>query len=423
MLEQPFDIISCSWPRPVEHGDSQWRSEPEWDAPLMPVPLQPHWEILNNELCWTMNWRELFRSGIRLWNPHMCGEMRGFHVVFHLKINGSGWLTFWDDDSCIIRRNGEIIHYDRSAHPLSRHEIEVSAGDHLEVAQWQQGWDWLWGAQLHQPHQNTPTTPTDVQLAYLGRVQERLQHPNGPPLKFYTDGRTCHRAVAAIYSLVLNGYVPSAVYLFGEYQWSEKARNLFTTTLPFAQVVPTGEVVRRIQALGGFRLVDMARRYWYVMKTCISLLYPPEEFCLIDDDVFILDRVDDALQAFQTHDLVYTPDQDLGAGFLATWGGTGIRLESLPTRRFNAGLYWMRNDHDPRWLAAQILRRRLPPNDPWLWEQGFIATVFARKNTLELPGQRYLYPLFDGLPGGVSGYDYARKSMRIYQRSLWRISQ
>lgn len=76
MLEPPFDIIGCSWPRPIEQGDNQWASEPEWDAPLMPA--LPHWEFLNDELCWTINWRNVFRSGLRLWNHGMSGERRGF---------------------------------------------------------------------------------------------------------------------------------------------------------------------------------------------------------------------------------------------------------------------------------------------------------------------------------------------------------
>ena len=36
------------------------------------------------------------------------------------------------------------------------------------------------------------------------------------------------------------------------------------------------------------------------------------------------------------------------------------------------------------------------------------AALFAGDRTLELSTQRYFYPLFDGLPGGILGYDYAR---------------
>lgn len=406
MLEPPFDIISCSWPRPMEHAHERWTSEPEWDAPLMPVLPNPNWEILHGELCWTINWRNLFRSGLRLWNHGMSGEMRGFHIVFRLKVKASGTFVFWEDDGSVIRRNGEVIHCDRSAHPIARHEIEVYAGDPLEVAQWQLGWDWLWGAYLRQPGQHASITPEDVLMPYQQAVQECLAHPNGPPLKVFTGGHAPSRTIVGIYSMLLNGYRPSAVHLFGEHQWNEGTRRLFATLLPFAHVIPSQHVASRMHGIGGPRLADIAWRYWFVMKTCSALLYPPEEFCFMDDDIFILDRVDDALDAFQRNDLVYTPDQDLSGGFLAAWRILGIRPEALHTRRLNSGLCWIRQIHDPRWVATQMLRAR--PTEGWDWEQGFIAIIYIPKNTFQLSSQRYFFPLLDGLPGGFLGYDYTR---------------
>src|SRR6266498_3942885 len=247
MLELPFDIVSCSWPRPIEQANWHWTSEPEWDARLMSFLPHPHWDLLHDELCLTFDWHDLFKSGLKWWNPHMGGEMRRFHLVFRLRINGSGKLVFWDDDGCIIRRDGEIIHHDRSAHPLSRNEVQVSAGDYLEVAQWQLGWDWLWGARLSQPDRPAPTTPGDILIPYVECIQRRLAHPNGPPLKIYTDGRTPIRAIVAIYSMVLNGYAPSGVYLFGEHQWDERARRLFATLLPFAQTISTAQLVANLR--------------------------------------------------------------------------------------------------------------------------------------------------------------------------------
>lgn len=407
MLEPPFDIISCSWPRPVEHADKRWLSEPEWDAPLWLVLPDPHWEIFDDELCWMINWREVFRSGLRLWdpNPQMCGEMRGFHIVFQLVVNGSGTFIFWEDNGSLIRRNGELIHCERGALPLSRHEIEVHVGDHLEVGQWLLGGDCRWGAHLRQPDLSISTRPTDMLRTFLERVQKRLAHPNGPPLKIFTHGHTAIRTIVSIYSMILNGYVPETVHLFGEHQWSKKAYNLFSTMVPFAHIIPTNQIVARLHFLGGPQLVDMAWKHWYVLKTCASLLYPPEEFCLMDDDVFILDHVDDALRAFQENDLVYTPDQDHSRGFLATWRIMDVRPESLRTKRFNGGLYWLRQVHDPLWVATQILRS--PPTEAWHWEQGFIAIIYLEKKTVELSSLRYLLPALDGLPGGLLGYDYA----------------
>jgi hypothetical protein len=127
----------------------------------------------------------------------------------------------------------------------------------------------------------------------------------------------------------------------------------------------------------------------------------------MDDDVFILDNLEQALDAFRTHDLVFTPDQDLRHGYARTWPGLIKNPAELGTNRFNAGLYWVRNNFDKHWLTEQMLKVAPDPNVPFLWEQGFIAAVYSRRPTLELPRQRYLFPLFEGLPGGMAGYDYA----------------
>lgn len=404
MLHPPFEMISCSWPRPIEQAGNRWISEPEWDAPLMPALPQPHWEFLKDELCWAIDWQRLFKQGTVWWDNNTGGEMRGFHIVFRLRMNTGGTLVFWDDDGSIIRRNGTIIHSDRSAHTLTRSVVEVMAGDVLEVAQWQLGWGWLWGAHMHR--QNEHSLPIDVLMPYLTAVRQRLVQHEGPPLKMYTNGGTPIRTIVTIYSLILNGYAPSAIYLFGEDQWNARARYLFNTLLPFAQIVPTVQVAAQILSLGGTRLLDIARRYWFVMKTCISLFYPPTESCLVDDDVFILDRLDDGLKAFETNDLVYAPDQDNGSGYLATWGRAYRHQGSLRTNRFNAGLYWIRKSFDARSVASQSLQAQPRPHQGHLWEQGLIAVVYANKHTFELSTQRYFFPLFDGLPGGVLGYDY-----------------
>src|SRR5205823_8453930 len=139
---------------------------------------------------------------------------------------------------------------------------------------------------------------------------------------------------------------------------------------------------------------------------CASLLYPPEECCVMDDDVLILDRLDDALSAFQEHTLVYEPDLDQSAAYRATWGGADLQGQPLPTARFSAGLYWIRNSKDPSWLATQAVGVEPNPKEAVCWEQGFIATIYADEKSIELASQRYFYPVLDGLPGGVLGYDY-----------------
>lgn len=407
MLDPPFNIITCSWPRPITQAGDQWISEPDWGAPPMSTLPQPFWTMIDDNVCWAIDWCRFFEGGLKHWGQHQNrGEMRGFHIVFHIRIKDSGKLIFWDDDGSIIRRNGKVIHADRATHPLKRSEIEVRAGDFLEIAQWQNYGGWIWGARLISSNvYHNPSS--DLFLSYVDNVQQRLHQPNGPALKMYFHGGSPIRTVLALYSMILNGYRPSSVLVFGEYQWSEQSRKLFTKLLPFAQIVPTGDVLAHIRSAGGQKLAELAQRYWSVMKTCISMLYPPEEYCFMDDDVFILSPVEDALAMFREHNLVFAPDADYSRDYLATWGGQSGRHGSLRTGRINTGLYWLRNSRDPRHLAATMLRVS-PSHEPaWQWDQGFLATQFADEPCFQLSTRRYFYPYFDGLPGGMVGYDYA----------------
>jgi hypothetical protein len=407
MGEPPFDIISCSWPRPVEQAEERWVSEPEWDAPLMPARPQPRWEKISGEQCWVINWREVFAGGLKFWSPHVSGEMRGFHVVFRLRINATGKLIIWDDDGSIIRRNNEVIHSDRSSHRAARSEIAVSAGDHLEVAQWQYNGEWTWGARVL-PSDDLSNTSVDLLLRYLSRVERRLRNPNGPPLKMYFSGQNPLRTVVAIYSMILNGYSPSAIIVFGEYQWSDQARSFFKALLPFTRIVPTSEALERIESLGGPQLVDLAQCHWFVMKTCIGLLCPPKEYCFMDDDVFILDRMDEALGAFEKCNLVFAPDADYGPAYLSAWGWLYGKSEPLPTASINTGIYSLRNTHDPQKIASDLMKVPINSLPGWMWEQGFMACRYGAESVFKLSAQRYFYPYCDGMPGGMLNYDYAK---------------
>ena len=361
--------------------------------------------VLGGEHCWMINWRELFRGG--LGDHGLGGQMRAFHVVFRLRILRSGTLALWDDDGCVIRQNGRLVHDDRSAHMLTRTELRVRRGDTLEVAQWQSYGGWLWGGRVVSTQEREDWLGDDLSR-YAEAVELRLKSPEGPALKLYTNGAEPLRAATAVYSLILNGYTPSRVILYGEHQWSPQTRGYLKEALPFATVVPTEALLSLIAAAGGPTLARWAGQYWVVLKTCIGLLAEPSEFCLIDDDLCILDSVTDALEAFRSADLVFAPDIDHGDGYLAAWGRVFAISAPLRTATFNAGLYWCRQVHDPRWLARMMLQNSPYLRSGFVWEQGFIAAAYAGRTVHALPGQRYFYPLFDGLPGGVLGYDYHR---------------
>src|SRR5207247_10181024 len=66
------------------------------------------------------------------------------------------------------------------------------------------------------------------------------------------------------------------------------------------------------------------------------------------------------------------------------------------------------NTHDPAEVGELLLAPAHTYTPSWLWEQGFMALEYSRDTSCALSGQRYFYPFFDGLPGGITGYDYGR---------------
>jgi len=367
--------------------------------------------MFDEQPCWTIDWREFFKSDTKPWHESLGGEMRRFHVVSHLRIEESGKLAFWTGDGCVIARNGKVIHSDRGAHPPTRTEIDVQRGERLRVAQWQSGGEWLWGAQpVDHEKESRLKTPADLVHFYLGAVRERLRHPNGPPLKMCLSGGEPVRTIVGLYSMILNGYSPSRVILFGEHQWNQRARELFATAFPFAEFVSTERLLEDAGDIGGSRLIEMAQQYWWVFKSLMQSFWPPEESCAMDDDVFILDRVDDALEALEQCDLVYTPDMyNWSHVYLETWGALiDGGLETLPTTGMvNTGLFWMRQFADRRKIANYVLNSEPGATNFMVYDQGLVATLYARRSAHQLSTQRYFFPLCDGLPGGLPGYDYA----------------
>jgi hypothetical protein len=396
-------LLSCSWPRAVECRDRRWVSDPEWNAPLMSrLPPSDTWTLENRQTL-AIDWRTFFAQGVATPDWHRPGEMKEFHVVFRLRAERTGTLIFHDDDGCIIRRNGTIVHEDRDVHAMERHQLTVRAGDTLEVAQWQFHGDWIWAGRI-EPVAATANDDIELFAPFLDDVRSALARPNGPVLKTYFSASHPVRAALAIHSLILNGYRPAGVQIYGDYQWDAARRRTIERLLPFAKIVPTARVMAAVRQLHP-GAVNIAQSVWSAMKICIGLWDPPFEYAFLDDDIVVLDRMDDALALFRDHQLVYQADWHHGDSYLRIWRPTAEG--PLRTGNINTGLYFVRNVAD-RTVQARRLARNPPNGHPaWVWEQGFMATEFADAATAVLPTQRYFYPIFDGLPGGILGYDWA----------------
>jgi hypothetical protein len=411
-------LQSVSWPMPVASANGRWLSDPVWDAP--PMSTLPRWQFRFHDpsslecFAWrarasqyTLDWADLFRFDLNRSGQPSAGEMRGFHLVFRLRVQRGGTMAFFDTDGCIIRRNHEIVHEDREAHPLRNHELPVEYGDHLEVAQWQSGGPWTWGARWEAGRAAPDDMLVSLLAPYGRRVEDALARPNGPPLKIYTNGTDPVRCALGIYSMALNGYRPAGIQVFGEHQWNQSSRRVLTTLLPFADIVDTGRVERTLDALNPC-LVPLARSSWGAMKICIGLFVPPYEYCFLDDDIFVLDRIDDALRLHEDHTLVYAVDMDRGRRHRAIWCPEDAERPLLG--EVSTGFYLIRNNTDLKRQSDRLLKTR--PGEgghpAWMWEQGFFAWEFGETKTAMLPTQRYFCPVFDGLPGGLLGYDWSR---------------
>jgi hypothetical protein len=400
-------LLSVCWPQPVDSRDGRWTSAPAWDAPVM--TRAPEWQFRSFERAahFALDWSEWFRSDLNRSGQPTAGEMRGFHLVFRLRVMRGGKLAFYDTDGCIIRRNGEIVHEDREAHALQRHELLVEYGDLLEVAQWSSGGPWSWGGRWEKPPAPPDEMLLNVMAPYRRCIEEAMARPNGPTLKVYTHGADPVRCALSTYSMVLNGYRPAGIQIFGDYQWSAHSREMLTALLPFADIVDSARVDRALEALNP-RLVPLARSTWAAMKICIGLFVPPYDYVLLDDDIFVLDRIDDALQWHEEHALVYAVDLDYSRRYRDIWCAGDPSRPLLGT--INTGFYLIRNSavdrlrQSERLLATPLPLERHPA---WMWEQGFFAWEFAPQSTMMLPTQRYFYPVHDGLPGGLQGYDWA----------------
>lgn len=400
---QPFEILSCTWPFPV----SEKSFDPEWQAQLTHLKPTPEWKPNGENLFWTTNWSGLFRGGDKF-----LGTMRQFGVAFRIRVNATGKLVFTCRGRCVVRR-GDSTAFEGV--PASYACIDVETGDLLDVAVADGPDDWSWGANIE------PVASGGAELinTYLPHVEARLREPNGPPMKIFTDARDPIRTVISIYSMILNGYSPSKVYIFGSYQWKPFARHLLAQFLPFANVVPLPRLRDQIWQAASPHLADVAKNLPMVMKACITLLCDPLEFCMMDDDIFVLRTVADAQALFRENNFVFVPEIDNAAIYRPIWSDVFGDISLAQTSRQNGSLCWMRMQKDRKAIANIMLRgleklEGLPDVwSAWSWEQGLTAYLFADDATAELPAQRYWYPFFCGLPGGMLGYDYANNPCRF----------
>ena len=426
LLAVPFDLLECSWPQPVDIADGRWVSPPVWDAPLMPYRPQPRWDLTEHMPVWTIDWQAFFLDMLQMWRFwHDSGQMRGFQITFRLVSKGSGQLAIWSDDGCIIRKGSSVVVEDRESHRGTRHVLDVAEGDILDVALWQRNGSWWWGAGFLPPAVSAQDAVAILEPS-LPYVLSRLKRPEGPAIKMMTDGENPYRTVVAVYSMILNGYAPDRLLLYGDYQWSAGARACFEALLPFATVVPADAVCQRLETLGGAQLVDSALRYWYVMKTCMMVLEAPEEFCAFDDDVLVLDKVDDALRAFRTHDYVFTTDDEFGNAYHRLWHNVFPRSLPIGTGASNVGLSWQRQVHDRTVIAGAMVdvspdRARaageFSDREVWIWEQGLINMLYADRPFWALSSQRYPFIHIDGLPGRDAGLRLRLESVSFRGRS------
>lgn len=399
-------LLSVSWPRRAEIHNERWVGTPEWDAPIM--PSLPPWRlhVFDGVECNALDWTDIFRIDMPMLCDLAVAEMRGFYVVFRLRVRATGHLAFFDTDGCIIRRNGKIVHEDRERHPVRPHEMNVWVGDRLEIAHWQSGGSWIWGARWFGRSFTLDESLQDVEQ-YRFSVEEALTRAEGPVLKVFTSGVAPVRCALSIYSLVLNGYRPAGIKVFGDYQWNARSTCILQKLLPFAEIVSLSRVERTLDALNP-GLMPLARRNWGAMKICIGLFFPPREYCFLDDDIFVVGRMDDAFQLWDRHDFVHAPDN------MTTFRYSPVRYPKRPgspepaPRNLSTGIYLLKNHAD---LEAQSERLVNTPRDghpSWFWEQGFFSWEFAYGSAVVLPSQRYFVPGFDGLPGGFYGYDWER---------------
>jgi SAM-dependent methyltransferase len=243
-----------------------------------------------------------------------------------------------------------------------------------------------------------PEGPLDLdKIAHLlsplaAEAARRIAIPNGPPVAVYCDGNSPVRAAIAIYSLILNGYGPEKVALFGEHRWSEETKAFLQASLSFAEFPATESLRSAVRRAGGETLEGMIGGNDFGLRAAMALFVSNEEMCILEDDVVVLDGLDEGVNRLRTHDLVFAPAIDKGRQFRKRWPTARKLPRPLATADFGGGLYWLRPVTHPGLIAQQILRLSMPsggnPDRDWL--NGLIALAYARHDIWKLPEQLHI---------------------------------
>ncbi len=220
---------------------------------------------------------------------------------------------------------------------------------------------------------------------HLPRVLESLRYPNGPELWFFTDGESPHRALTAVYGIILNGYSPNGITLFGSHHWDDHARREFTALAPFATVAQSDLVFATIEQAMGRGLAAEARRRVEVERIAAPLVWPGGECCVAGDDVFVLNGVDDALRTAREHDLVIIADAETAPDPPKA----GLFRSSRGLHKFPGSLYWVRRHVDSTRIAkvAALLSSDAAPWPDRVY--AMVALLYAGRPTALLPADRY----------------------------------
>lgn len=407
-LLAPYDLLSCSAPIAASGDGVIWSSAPVWDAPQITPVVQPVWNADAEIPSYTTDINRLVDHASPRPSGGISSPWLNHHVIMRIRLRRTGDLVLRTSSACVIRHAGRVVAEQRRSHALAADPIVLNLvdGDVLDIALWcgKDGWSLAVDA--------APISPDIPSLdVYLPAVLRRLESPDGPPLVLTTDGLMPNRLALAVYSLILNGFAPSAVEIYGEHRWPELQRQRINELLPFARIVPTTQFRQRVRDSAGPTL-DRPLDEDVVFDTAVLLLGGGPEACCITDDLVVLEPLTGALKQFRGADLVgctTTTPADL-----QPWIDLLDFDEPSAAAHLAFDLFFRRATADPADLLLDLVsltpyEAQEAANDPArmdisTWQRSAIAFCFSDAAIASLPTGTLPDPA-DTPPGGPFGYD------------------